>query len=200
MNVSLPAGLRPLWAQVRGNPRLQAGLALIALLVAGWVFLVLGDLRAARLEQRQQALQRYVQVRQLVGQEVWLQRADAANRLADALAAEIPPAQSPGLAQAAFQDWLKKIVDSEGEQIRLIVQAPAPVEDQDGLVQVTAEISGAMEPHRVWQMIHRIESSVSLVTIPILSVRTDGTNRRFSLTVEGFYRLPAAAEPGEPKP
>lgn len=198
MILSVPAQLKPLLAQVRASARLQAGLALAALLLLGWVFLVLGDLREAQLQRREQARQRYVQVRQLVGQDVWLQRADQATRLADALDAEIPRAQSAGLAQAAFQGWLKQIVDSQGGTLRLEVQAPTHMEDPSDVVRVTAVVSGGMEPRQTWQMIHRIESSVSLVTIPLLTVRTDGANKIFSLTVQGYYRLPAS--PGQAQP
>ena len=196
MKFVVPAGLKPLLAQVQGNPRLQAGLSLAALLVVGWLVLVLGDVRDAQLQQREQARQRYIQVRQLVGQDVWLQRANDAARLADTLDAEIPSAQSPGLAQAAFQGWLKQIVDSQGGQLRLEVQPPVFMDEPAGVVKVTAVVSGGMEPRRTWQMIQRIESSVSLVTIPVLSVRTDGANKIFSLTVLGYYRLPEAAPAG----
>ena len=79
--------------QVRANPRLQAGLGLIAVLLVGWIFLVLGDLRAAKLRQLQDARHRLAQVQQLAGQDVWLQRADQAERLARMLAAELPPAR-----------------------------------------------------------------------------------------------------------
>lgn len=184
------AALRPLLAQVRSNPRLQAGLVLIAALVLGWLFLVLGDMRDAQLQRLDQARQRLAQVQQLAGQEVWFERADEAERIAEALDAEIPAARSPGLAQAAFQGWLREIVDSQGTGLQLEVQAPVDLEEPTDVVRVTAVVSGGMEPRRVWQMVHRIESSLSLVTIPLISVRTDGANHRFSLTVQGYYRLP----------
>lgn len=190
MRLVLPAQLKPVLAQVRANPRLQAGLALVVVLLLGWVFLVLGDLRDAQLQLRDQARERYVQVRLLVGQDVWLQRADEATRLADALDAEIPRVQSAGLAQAAFQGWLKGIVDGEGDAVRMQVQTPAYMEDPADVVRVTAVVSGGISPRRAWQMIHRIESGVSLVTIPLLTVKTDGANNMVSVTVQGYYRLP----------
>ena len=33
----------------------------------------------------------------------------------------------------------------------------------------------------------------ALVTLPTLTVRSDGANQTFSLTVQGFYRVPPAA-------
>lgn len=191
MNIALPPQLKSLATEIRGNPRLQVGLTLIVLLFLGWVFLVLGDARRTQLQQLEQGRQRLVQVKQLAGQKVWLERADAAKRLADTLDAEIPPAKSPGLAQAAFQGWLKEIVDSQGTNLRIDVQSPAYVEDPADVVRVTAVVSGGLEPQRVWQMIHRIEGHAALVSIPTLTVRSDGANKAFSLTVQGYYRLPA---------
>jgi hypothetical protein len=181
--------------QVRANPRLQAGLGLIAVLLVGWIFLVLGDLRAAKLRQLQDARHRLAQVQQLAGQDVWLQRADQAERLARMLAAELPPTRSPGLAQAAFQGWLKQIVDPQDSSVRMDVQAPDTLDAPPDTVRVTAMISGTGDPQRAWQLIRRIESSSALVTIPVLSVRSDGTNHGYSLTVQGYYHVPAGTDP-----
>lgn len=182
--------------QVSANPRLQAGLGLIGLLLVGWIFLVLGDLRTAKLRQLQDARHRLAQVQQLAGQDVWLQRADQAERLARMLDAELPPARSPGLAQAAFQGWLKQFVDPQDTSVRMDVQAPVAVDSPPDTVRVTAMISGTGDPQRAWQLIRRIESSSALVTIPVLSVRSDGTNHGFSLTVQGYYHV--AAGTGSP--
>lgn len=191
MRLVLPAQLRPLVAQVQANRRLQAGAALIVLLLLAWVFLVLGDIRAASLQRLQQGRQRLAQVQQLAQQKIWLQRADEAERLAAVLDAELPRAGSPGLAQAAFQGWLNEITGNQANNLRLDVQAPVFVEDPVDVVRVTAMVSGTAEPQRAWQLIRRIEASTSLVTIPVLTVRSDGTNKTFSLTVQGYYHVPA---------
>jgi hypothetical protein len=195
----MTAGLRQQWQrlveQVRDNPRLQGGLLLIAGLVAGWLFLVLGDLRQDGLRRLDQARQEYFRVRQLAGERDWPQRADAAVKLADALSAEIPDVASAGLAQAAFQDWLKDIVDDQGVPVRIDLQAPVRLEPpaQD-IVRITATLSGGMDPRQAWRMIHRIESGSALATIPDITVRSDGPNQTFSITVQGFFRLPGVPQ------
>lgn len=194
MKWRMPTGLRPALDQIRSNPRLQAGLGAIAALLAIWVVLVLGDVRKSETARLEQARARYIQVRQLSGQDVWLQRAAEAASLADALDAEIPQAKSGGLAQAQFQGWLKTITDSQGTPIRMDTQAPVRLEPpSDDIVRVTATIAGSMDPQRTWQIIHRIEGTTSLVTIPAIAVRSDGSNQTFSLTVQGYYRVPAGA-------
>jgi len=196
VNWRIPAEWRPLVEQVRANPRLQAGLGVIALLLVAWVVLVLGDVRKAQIARLEQARARYVQVSRLAGQEVWVQRAADAAKLADALEAEIPQAASAGLAQAQFQGWLKQITDSQGVPIRMDTQAPVRLEPPSSdVLRVTATIAGSMDPQRVWQLINRIEGATALVTIPALTVRSDGSNQTFSITVQGYYRLPAAPAP-----
>src|SRR5690606_8203681 len=111
----------------------------------------------------EQARERYIQVRQLSGQQVWFQRAADAAQLAQRLEAELPRAASPGLAQAAFQGWLKGIVDSQGVPLRLDMQAPARVDAPPDVVRISATVSGGMDPQRVWAMIHRLESGAALV-------------------------------------
>ncbi|MGN6111802.1 MAG: hypothetical protein ACTHOC_02120 [Luteimonas sp.] len=191
MNAQWQRRFAPLVAQVRANPRLQVGLAAIVVIVVGWGVLALGDAREAAVGKMFQAQQRYAQVRQLSGQDVWTQRAADAGQLADALEAEIPPARSPGLAQATFQGWVKTIVDSQGTPIRLDLQAPVRLDAPNAdIVRITAVVAGTMDPRRTWDMIHRFEASTALVAIPEITVRSDGANQTFSVTLQGFYRVP----------
>lgn len=193
MKPDLPPQLRALFAEVKANPRLQLGAVLIGALILGWLMLVLSDWRTKKLEGLQQARQRLEQIESLAGQQGWAERAEAATQLATALEAEIPPAASAGLAQADFQGWLREIVNGQDASLRLDVLAPVRVEQPAGVVRLTATISGSLPPARVVQMIHRIERRAALSTIPTLTIRSDGLNRTFSLTVQAFYRMPSEA-------
>lgn len=197
MTPRIPPQLAPLVDQVRANPRLQAALVLAGMLVVVWIVLVLGDRRDAAIAELADARHRYFEVHRLSGQDVWEARAAEAMQLADALEAEIPPAASAGLAQADFQGWLTPIVNVQGADVRVEMQPPVRLDaPQDDIVRITAVVSGTLDPRRTWAIIHRLEASTSLVTIPVLTVRSDGANQTFSLTVQGFYRVPAAS-PGE---
>lgn len=195
----IPPRLAPLLAQVSRNPRLQAGLIAIALIIVAWAMLALGDLRRAGLKQLERDHERLARIKQLAGQNTWGERSAEAQTLNRILAAEIPPARSPGLAQAEFQGWLREIVNAQGQALRLETQAPAAVESVPGVVQVTSVISGSLSPDRVIQMLQRIEGHAQLVTVPLATIRDDGANQTFSLTVRGFYRLqpvtPSEASP-----
>ena len=58
------------------------------------------------------------------------------------------------------------------------------------IVRITAVVAGTMDPRRTWDMIHRFEASTALVAIPEITVRSDGANQTFSVTLQGFYRVP----------
>lgn len=181
--------LKRLADEIRGNPRLQSGAVLIALLVFGWLYLVLVDWRDAKHSELDDARQRLAQVRGLAGQTAWMERANEADAVAARLSAEIPEIASPGLAQAEFQSWLRTLVDAQGGTLRLDVQAPVLLERPDNVVRVSATVSGALPPARAVQLINRIEGRTELSTIPILTIRDDGRNHALSLTVQGYYRL-----------
>lgn len=196
----LPPVLRASLAELQGNPRLQFGLAAIALILCGWIFLVLGDVRTSLIQDLQDGHERLLKVKQLAGQKTWVQRAHDAEGLAKALEAEIPSARSVGLAQADFQGWLQKIVDAQAANLRVDMQAPIRDENNPGLVRVSAVVSGGLSPRRVLQLVHRIESNTTLTTLPTLLIRTDGANQTFSATVQSIYRIPDANAQGEEGP
>ena len=201
MTWQLPAQVAPLVAQVRANPRLQVGLASIGLLLLGWLFLVLGDAREAQVKAVVEARQHYFQVRQLSGQDAWTQRAADAVQLADALEAELPTAPSAGLAQATFQGWLKGITDTQATPIRVDLQPPVRLEaPNEDVVRISANVAGSMDPRRAVDLVHRFESGTALVTIPEISLLSDGANQTFSMTVQGFYRVPVAVADAEVAP
>lgn len=196
MKAQLLTRLQPLREQVQANPRLQGGLALIALTLLVYLVLVLGDWRDAKLAALQEARQRLEQVEQLAGQQEWPERAAEATRLAESLWGEIPEAASAGLAQADFQGWLREMVDVQQGNVRLDVEPPVVLDQPPGMLRVSATLSGGLPPSQVLQMIHRIESRTNLATIPVLTIRSDGLNQTFSLTVQGYYRLtPGQAAP-----
>ena len=196
----MPPVLRASLAELQGNPRLQLGLAAIVLILCGWIFLVLGDVRTGLIQDLQDGHERLLKVKQLAGQKAWTQRAHDAEALAKGLEAEIPSARSVGLAQADFQGWLQKIVDAQGANLRVDMQAPARDENQPGLVRVSAVVSGGLSPRRVLQLVHRIESNTALATLPTLLIRTDGANQTFSATVQSTYRVPDANTPAKEAP
>lgn len=178
----------PLLVELRGNRRLQYGVAAITLLLLLWVWLVLADWREGLAQEIQQTEERLLRVRGLADQDIWLERAAEARALRDALAAEIPPADSPGLAQAAFQSWLQRLLESQGAQPQLAMESPLRLDTPPGIVRVGATLSGSLPSAQVLELIRRIEGERQLVVIPSLLIRSD-LSETFSLTIHAYYRL-----------
>lgn len=187
--MKLPARLRPLAEQIQQNPRLQFGAGLIVAILILWLFMVLGDWRKSRLAVLEATNHRLEQTRNLARQKDWSQRAVEARELAEILDAEIPRAASAGLAQADFQGWLRTIVDTQPPSLRLEVQPPVAMDVPAGFIRVTASLTGSMPPTQILGLISRIESRQSLTTIPMMTVRSDGLNQTFSMTIQAYYKL-----------
>lgn len=189
MSTSQIAAMRQELAQ---NRRLQAGLALAGLLVLGWAWLALGDWRTGLADRLQATEARILRMNDLADQDAWLERATQAAELRASLEAELPPVDSPGLAQAAFQSWLTRQLSSLGAQPQLSMEAPQRLERPAGLVRVSATLSGSMPTQQVIELLRRIESERQLIVVPSVLIRSEA-NQTFSLTVHAFYRLGADA-------
>lgn len=180
--------LQPLRDEWRSNPRLQLGVLVIAgllLLSLGWT---LSDWREGLSRETAQTAQRLARVENLAGQEQWSERALAAHTLRTTLEAEIPPAASPGLAQAAFQSWVSELIGTLGIRPQLTMDTPVLLDDPPGLVRIAATLTGSL-PARQWpELIRRIEGERQLLVIPALQLRSDNSNT-YTMTLHAYYRL-----------
>lgn len=193
--MSLAANLDRLGTELRANRRLQVGVALIALLVLAWLWLVLADGHAALVRERLATEERIERMQQVAGQDFWPARAADAVALRDALVAEIPQADSPGLAQAAFQSWLGRQLESLAGQPQVAMEEPLELEAFPGIVRTSATLSGSLPTRQVVELLRRIEADRQLIVVPAIQIRSEN-NETISLTVHAFYRVgtPLSAE------
>lgn len=187
--------LQPMRDELRSNARLQLGAGVIAGLLLLSLWWSLSDWRAALARETEQTAQRLARVENLAGQEQWADRVQAAHTLRTTLEAEIPPAVSPGLAQAAFQSWLSALVGTLGTRPQLTMDAPVLVENPQGLVKIGATLTGSLSARQWADMIRRIEGERQLLVIPTLQLRSD-TSNTYTMTLHAYYRLDADANSG----
>lgn len=180
--------------ELAGSPRLQAGLWAIAGILGLYLWLLLGDWRAALEREYRAERQRLARIVSLAGQEQWLARAEAARSMRQALEAEIPRADTLGLAQASVQTWARDLAAVHGDALRVQAQAPVQVHEGEDLWRIPVTLSGALEPSQVLQLIQRIERQPNLTTIEAALILARD-NRTFSLNVAAFYRI--AQEPAD---
>ncbi|WP_374602800.1 hypothetical protein [Arenimonas sp.] len=178
-------------AEWRGNPRLRLGAWLILGIVLLYGYLVLVDTRAAWRASLAQEVERVAKVRSLVGQEIWLERAETAAAARRALEQEIPAARTPGLAQAAAQARLRELTTPLGTGITLDVAGASPMPGRDGWVQVPATVSAPTVPlQRALQWVQAVESQPQLIVFDSLML-DNRDPARLSATLRAFYRIEA---------
>ena len=178
------------------NPRLRLGAWLIVAIVVFYVWLVLSDWRAQMHKDYVEEVQRLHKIRSLAGQDEWLQRAEQARALREALQAQIPEVATLGLAQASMQTLARDLIAASGSSVRVQAEAPAEVGEGSGLWRVPVVVSGGLSAPQVLQLIRRIESQRNLVIIERAMI-LNRENRTFSLTMVSYFRVQEAVrEPG----
>lgn len=176
--------------QVNENRRLQWALALIVVLLLGFLWQSMNNVRK---DAQQVAIDAEVdlrRVRSLQGQDVWLQRAAESEITHKALLAELPETASPGLAQATLQSWLREIsAASTGREIRVTVEPAVLLPTHERVLRVNATLNGNVPARQAFNLLHQIESSNHLMVIESVMIRSD-LNNIFNLTLNAYYRLP----------
>jgi hypothetical protein len=192
MSGALSAALTQARKEFAENPRLRIGAWAIAAIAVFYLWLVLADWRAQMQKDYAAQSQQLQKIRSLAGQDEWLQRAERARALREALQAQIPEVATLGLAQASVQTLARNLAAASGNAIRIQAEAPAPVPGSEGLWRVPVVISGGLGAEQVLQLVRRIESERNLVAIEQAMI-LNRENRTFSLTVVVFFRVKEAA-------
>ena len=180
--------------QVQANPRLRWALPVITLLLVAVLWQGLEGLRNRTQKHAIAEEANLRRIRALEGQVVWFERADEAGKLLASLQSEIPEANTPGLAQAATQTWLRGIANAAAapDAIRVTVESSSPVEELPGILRVKATVSGGIPSRQALNVIRQIEDSSNLAVIETATIRSD-QNDLFTLSMNAYYRLPPGA-------
>jgi len=179
--------------QIEAAPWLKWASLGMAVLLALWIMLALVDWRIMEQRAAVQAEHSLQRILALNGQEVWLEREKEAVLLRDALWAQLPEVATPGLAQAAMQNWLREITTNvNGLNIR--INHSGPVEHLEGVFQVNATLTGALSSTHALYVLRQIETAPNLVTVETLRLNNQN-NASLSLTLNAYYRVS-----GEPAP
>lgn len=192
---ALNAPLQNLKAQMDAAPWLRwAGLA-IAVLIAALALQALDGWRVERQKAGIEAEQALRRILALKGQDAWLAREKSAQQLRDSLKAQLPQVATPGMAQAALQNWLRNITanfDTQNVVIRL--NRSAPLESMPDVLRVNAALNGTLNPRQALALIRQIESAPNLVVVETVALQSDSSST-LHLTVNAYYRIAAGANP-----
>jgi len=149
--------------QLRDNPRLRWGVALIVGIFWLYAILLLRESLEEQTQQQRAAAQAISRLRAQLAQSEWTARVIPAKIMAVQLEGRLWQAPTSGLAQAAFQDWLNAAMLKAGAsrpQITVTVidevAANAPNQKQD---------SGTTTPADLWKIKAKLGFDFSAATL-----------------------------------
>ena len=188
--------LQSLKRQVEAAPWLKwAGLAIVLLLA----LFCLQALDAARLERQKAAMDAELDLRRILalkGQDVWFEREKSASQLRDTLKAQLPEVATPGMAQAALQNWLRGLTSGFGNEqnASIRINRSGLVETVPGVLRVNASLNIAASPRQSLNLLRQVETSTNLVTVETVTLQSDDSNT-LHLTLNAYYRIAEGTAP-----
>ncbi|AUZ54178.1 hypothetical protein B1L07_02460 [Stenotrophomonas acidaminiphila] len=188
--------LQNLKRQVEAAPWLKwAGLAIVLLLA----LFCLQALDAVRVERQKAAMDAELDLRRIMslkGQDVWFERQKNAVELRDTLKAQLPEVSTPGMAQAALQNWLRGLTSGFGNEqnANIRINRSGTVETVPGVLRINASLNVAASPRQSLNLLRQIESSSNLVTLETLTLQSDDSNT-LHLTLNAYYRVTEGGTP-----
>lgn len=168
--------------QLKTNSRLRWGVWLIVWMFWLYGVLELRDYLAAEREQYRSTLASVSRLHAQNSRTEWLSRVEPARTMAVHLESRLWQASSSGLAQAAFQDWLRTALAESGvaqPQIRVSGVDEDVASDQGGkqgaadLWKIRANLSFGLNPEGLTDLLSRIEFGERLVGIESLVIRNE---------------------------
>lgn len=193
MTTALRAATQKLRADVSGNPRLRWGLVVIAAILLLQVFLMLLDVRSAQLREYQLQAQKLEKMKELAGEQVWIQRSEVAARLRRALEAEIPHAETAGVAQAQVVTWVRDAAVATGaEGLRIQPGTPEELASLPGTWRIPVTVAGGAAPAKVMELIRQVEQRRTLTTVVEANL-LNKENKTFTLALVAYARVGAGA-------
>lgn len=174
--------------ELAGNPRLRVGLIVIGALLALYQLAGLSDLRVRMTADYAARQTQLARVQNISKEDGWDRRASEIHAMRAALEAEIPDADSMGLAQATMQGWLRDTVTRSGVKLSVTMDAPLRVSDTSAYWKIPARISGQMSLAGALELIRLIESRKELMSVESIRLTT-GNQPSVSLEVAGYYRV-----------
>jgi hypothetical protein len=174
--------------ELTNNPRLRVGLVVIGALLLLYQLAGLSDLRRGMTADYVAKQVQLARVQGISKEDGWDRRASEIHAMRTALEAEIPDADSMGLAQATMQGWLRDTVTRSGAKLSVTMGAPLQVDKTSAYWKIPAQISGQISSSGALELIRKIESRKELMSVESIRLTT-GSQASVSLEVASYYRV-----------
>jgi hypothetical protein len=193
--------MAPLVAQVRSNRRLAIALALIPVML--WGYLVLStqawvDDAVSRLNQRREEVARLERV---AGDAAWARRAREADARRSELENRLWRIETEGLARAEFQEWLLSSARKAGigRPTATSQRTDGEATAQAGYRAISVSLSGDFSPESLQALLATIANEKRLIIINSMRIQRQPLPRiDMVLTAYGLPVAPGSATPPPP--
>lgn len=182
--------LATLLIELRRNTRLRIGLGLIVAILLSYASLWLNDYEKQLKNDYQSVISHLNRLQAIASQTQWDRRAAQVHQLRTQLEAQLWRANSKGLAQATFQEWLNtriKQVQFEGN-VRLKVDVAREVSQYPHLWQVTAQLEANFEPKKLNALLLAIAKNPKWIVTERLDIRQTRSHAQFILIVTAYFQ------------
>lgn len=189
-----------LFSQLRDNHRLRWGVLLMLSLFWLYAIILIQETLQDTTQQYRAATQSVSRLREQLAQPDWLARVAPAQTMAVQMEGRLWQAPTPGLAQAAFQDWLNAtLIKRKLTRSQLLVTvdddntgtSSTQTDSQTGgalppMWKITAKISFDFTPANLLEFMNEVEGHDKQIIISSLNVRRQPT-ARVEIELFGYF-------------
>jgi len=131
----------------------------------------------------------------------WPERSNAAQVFASELERKLWPGQTPGLAEADFEQWIRDQLRNSGVEVRQVQLTRSPVQEDRAEVErpalaqvqrIRAKVVAPLNEPALIRLLATAANSPSWILVDQLIIR-GGRNERFEIDLTVFYRPPGSA-------
>ncbi|MFK5969345.1 MAG: hypothetical protein QM487_04390 [Candidatus Marithrix sp.] len=179
--------LIPLITELRNNTRLRLGVWFIIGLLFSYSIMLLNDYQIKKLQSYKNVVERLSQLKTIANQSQWTDRAIEIQQVREQLQAKLWQANTKGLAQATFQQWLRT-VSKQMDIKRLQVDPALNVAKYTDTWQVTAKLRGQFNKQDLTELLLKIATHPSIVVTEMLDVYESRGQLKFVIILKAYFR------------
>ncbi len=175
----------------RHNTRFRLGGWTVLLIIMTYAILMIHDYDKSLRTLSCDIAKRLRRLQMISLEKEWVQRVETAKAVNVQMESRLWQADSRGLAQAAVQLWLDKVLkDSQMADVRLRVEPVIDIQENKHVWQVPATIEGPFDKKKLHNLLKLIETNSFLVSVEQLDIvkQTDTRSGSFSMIVKAFFR------------
>jgi len=191
----LPESLRPLAAELNSNPRLRWGVWAIAGILWFYGVLVLRDTVPRQAEAYRAVARQLARTQAAASDTQWNARRDEALAVQAQLESRMWRANTVGLAQASFNDWLLRVAQQaavQRPQIAVAAQEDDATGRSAGAFKVSARVTFDFTPQSFYPFMARLAAHDKSVVVESLAIRGAPTPRAEMVLLAYFMGSPGA--------